>query len=887
MSIKLHLIVAMVFEIGHYVYYNIIYNKRQLLERRNKGERMVKRELKGLLLNPVMILVVVVIVLIPSIYTIPFLSSMWDPYGRMSELPVAVVNEDVPVMYQNKMLTVGDDLVDNLKDNDSLDFHFVDAKTAEEGLQDTTYYMTITIPVDFSANASTVMDQEPKPMRLQYKTNPGTNYIASKLCTTAVEKIRTSVSEEVSKTYTEAVFDGFDEIASGMDDAADGAGQMLSGEKELIAGNRKIGDGLGTLATGGDALYNGAKKLEKGVSAYTAGVESVDGGIDKMGKGVITFKQQTSAGTAKLTKGSSDLKTGVQSYTSGVASIKAGAGKLMANSDTLNTGMASLSAAAAKVKQGSGTLYGGLQALQKETAATYKTASEEKAPALKKSMEEFSKTLNSLNSMVQNYQPAALPDTSSQLTAAKTALNQLKGTEMTEQQQELVTQLEHEIGELESNLSGAATGGQSLTQIKQLSAGLAQSYPKMETNINSGVNQLIGGYDTISQNLTLKIIPGANNLDTGIGQMQSEIDEKLVPGVNSYTSGVAGISSGLTTLNETSSQLNSGAGNLETGIRTFSTGISSGTQTLQKGISKLEEGTEQLTGNSEKLNTGSAALSSGAQQIQSGARQLEQGSGDLGSGLEALQSGTAELKDGIQDGAEEVKENKADDASLEMMSSPVNLDGVEEHPVPDNGHAMAAYMMSVALWVGALAFCLMYPLTKYRGTLHSGFNWWLSKAVVLYPIAIGMALSMLLLLHKFCGFNPADWKNTIMLACLAALAFMSLMYFFNALMGRVGSFIMLVFMIIQLAGSAGTYPIELSGDFVADINPFLPFSYTVTGFRSTISGCETNLMPCCVMLLLILMIFTGLSIWLFMARSRKIKAGKHTFHDFIDSRGLG
>ena len=51
-------------------------------------------------------------------------------------------------------------------------------------------------------------------------------------------------------------------------------------------------------------------------------------------------------------------------------------------------------------------------------------------------------------------------------------------------------------------------------------------------------------------------------------------------------------------------------------------------------------------------------------------------------------------------------------------------------------------------------------------------------------------------------------------ACVASVAFMSIMYFFTDLFGKAGSFLMLIFMVVQLAGSAGTYPLEVSGSFV-------------------------------------------------------------------------
>ena len=80
-----------------------------------------------------MIVVMIAIILIPTIYTAIFVGAMWDPYGRVEHLPVAVVNKDVPVTYKDKELSVGEDLVKNLKENNSLDFNFVDADTAAAG----------------------------------------------------------------------------------------------------------------------------------------------------------------------------------------------------------------------------------------------------------------------------------------------------------------------------------------------------------------------------------------------------------------------------------------------------------------------------------------------------------------------------------------------------------------------------------------------------------------------------------------------------------------------------------------------------------------------------------------------------------------------------------
>ena len=94
------------------------------------------------------------------------------PYGNTGEIPVAVVNEDKEVTYNDSSLAVGEELVKNLEDNDSMNFHFVNAEDANKGLEKGDYYMVITIPENFSKNATTLLDDQPQKMILNYTTNP-------------------------------------------------------------------------------------------------------------------------------------------------------------------------------------------------------------------------------------------------------------------------------------------------------------------------------------------------------------------------------------------------------------------------------------------------------------------------------------------------------------------------------------------------------------------------------------------------------------------------------------------------------------------------------------------------------------------------------------------
>ena len=240
---------------------------------------MIKQEWKNILKNHWIQIVLVALILIPSIYTVVFLGSMWDPYGNSGDLPVAVVNKDKAVEYNDKKLDVGDQLVKKLKDNDSLDFHFVNSKEANKGLKNGDYYMVITIPSNFSKNATTLLDKNPKKMVLNYTTNPGTNYVASKMDDSAIAKIKAEVSASVTKTYAETIFTSIGTMSDGFAEASDGTQQLSDGMTQLEDGNKTISDNLKVLASSSLTFKDGTNTLTKGLKDYTNGVVTVNNGI--------------------------------------------------------------------------------------------------------------------------------------------------------------------------------------------------------------------------------------------------------------------------------------------------------------------------------------------------------------------------------------------------------------------------------------------------------------------------------------------------------------------------------------------------------------------------------------------------------------------------------
>lgn len=904
---------------------------------------MVKQEWKSLWRNKILMIVLVFIIAIPAIYTTLFLGSMWDPYGKLDELPVAVVNLDEPVEYEGENLNVGQKLVDKLKEDGSLCFNFTDADQAERGLKNGTYYMVITVPKNFSENATTLMDTVPKKMELDYKTNPGTNYIAMKMSETALEKIKTSVAQEVTKTYAETIFDKISEAGDGMKDAADGAGEIYDGTEKLSDGNKTISDNLKTLSEGTLTFKDGTSELKVGLSSYLDGVNQLSDGSTTLANGATSLltgalklndganslsdgTKTLTSGTATLESGAKTLESGLKTYTDGVKQANDGAATLNANSSALTAGAQQLTAGNEQLSSGSAQILGGLN----QMSSTVKSGlpSEDKITELSGGLDTYSAAIGKMNDDLQNTSLPTEEDLAN-LNAVKTDLTNsltnagdnakslyvLAAQLQASGDLQTAAQVKEIADSLAANVTTAANDATaigavfeqvtpSLSKVTELKSGVAQLNENKELVLGgakTAVSGMYSGLANVSYALDTQIIPGMSTLDGGISQV-SDGAKSLSSGLTSYTSGVAQVGSGLTQLNDNSAQLNSGASRLSSGASQLSSGAKSldsgadelksgtnqladGTKTLDDGTKTLTSGFATLTANNSKLTSGANQLADGAVTLNDGAGQLYDGSITLGNGLSDLKDGANTLKTGLEDGQKTIDENKGDDAVYEMISSPVKSNETKISNVENNGHAMAAYMMCVGLWVLCIAFCIMYPLTEHHGTIKSGFSWWLSKAGIAYLVALVAAYAMIGSLQLFLHFEPTELLNTFLVAGITAIAFMSILYFFNVWLGKVGSFLMLIFMVVQLAGSAGTYPIEISGDFVATIHKWLPFSYAVDAFRGTISG-NGNILEVTIVLLSIAIIFTLLTIMMFNIRAKMIKNNKKGLYDFIEKCGL-
>lgn len=812
---------------------------------------MIKQEWKNILKNHWIQIVLVALILIPSIYTVVFLGSMWDPYGNSGDLPVAVVNKDKAVEYNDKKLDVGDQLVKKLKDNDSLDFHFVNSKEANKGLKKGDYYMVITIPSNFSKNATTLLDKNPKKMVLNYTTNPGTNYVASKMDDSAIAKIKAEVSASVTKTYAETIFTSIGTMSDGFAEASDGTQQLSDGMTQLEDGNKTISDNLKVLASSSLTFKDGTNTLTKGLKDYTNGVVTVNNGIYQLKTGVGTLGSATptlASGVSDLNTGAQALNKGVSDYTAGVSQALVGVNQLVENNTALNAGVKALGEGAEKLVAGNQQVVDGVKKLQENLETSKKTmaSSQDSLTQLsdgKTSLDNYATLIKTLNASGD----AQKQGIASKLLTSGMSRAEIDAYDLTNYFP--VDKYKDGVASYMDSVATYTTGAS--TAINTLSSSTKSSLNDLDVALNGGTltdgtkvpTGLVSGTQTVQAGLNevnAKVNGGKYvtvDNDGNIKQVTVDSKDALVAGVQAYTAGVDSLQKGLTQIADNNTALTSGATALADGTSKLNSNVpelTKGITALTSGVDQLATGTSTLVSNNATLMNGANQLSDGAGQISDGASKLATGSDTLGDGIKSAADGVTTLNDALKSGAEESKIDSTD-KTTDMVATPVETSHKEISKVENNGHAMAPYMMSVGLYVTCLAFALMYPIRHGIKKAENAWKYWASKATVMYTVSTLAAIVMVTALRLINGFEPVNLGLTYLLAILVSAAFMSLVMLLSLTTGFIGDFLLLVFMIVNLGGSAGTYPLDTGPAIYKVIHKFVPYTYSVDGFRKTIS----------------------------------------------------
>jgi len=252
----------------------------------------------------------VALLVLPLLYGALYLWSFWDPYGRLDRIPVALVNDDKGASADGRRVSAGDDLTEALRKSDTFEWHEVSAAQARAGVEDGTYYLSLTMPADFSERIASSAGDSPETGALQVRTNDANNYIVGQISRTVFNEVRSAASTKASRSFLDRIFISFSDIHGATVRAADGADQLKGGIRKAKKGSQDLADGLQEAQDGSGRLAKGVARLDKGAGDLADGSRQVADGtqalankvnaIDRKAGPFLKDNEKTIGDTARL-----------------------------------------------------------------------------------------------------------------------------------------------------------------------------------------------------------------------------------------------------------------------------------------------------------------------------------------------------------------------------------------------------------------------------------------------------------------------------------------------------------------------------------------------------------------------------------------------------------
>ncbi|MBO3142721.1 YhgE/Pip domain-containing protein [Dermatophilus congolensis] len=800
-------------------------------------------------------LVVIALLLIPSLYAGLLTYSNIDATNRLDNVPAAIVNKDEPATVtdangKKQVVPLGRVVSGKLTGSDAtnnLKWKLTDENDANDGLANGRYYAVLTIPKDFSTQATSSSDpKKATNARLELNTNDATSYLAGNIAGTVATRITDSTGDELTKKYLDRVFLGFNGISEQMGKAADGAKKLQDGSQQLVngvtsahKGSGTLDSGMGQLVTGSQNLASGNKQLADGAGKLSDGAGKLSDGAGKLATGLNTAKEKT----AQLPEQSKQLADGSKKLADGIGAVDTGAKKLAEGTNSLAKATTALPEQVGQLAQG--------------------------ATAFADGSKKLADGATRLGAGAQT------------VATGGTAL--AKGTTLLAGgASRLKTGVDRYTGGVDQLASQCAASGASEAFCAQLNAVSDQS-----GSIRSGAGRLAVGAAPLALGAE-RLQAGATRLADGAAKYNQSVQQaapaaaRLADGLKKFATSVPALATGVQRLQDGANKLAQGTGPLHAGADKLAGGLgqlAASTPALTKGIADaangataLSTGATNLRGGADKLSTGATSAAAGATKLAEGNAKAAQGVHDLHTGLGKLDDGAGKLLHGSTDlakglatGAKKVPTYDSDERNKlsAVVAKPVDGENVRLNRVANYGAGLAPYFSALGLWVGGMGlFFMLRPLPK-RAMASTASPWRVALAGFAPAAVIGVGQSVLLfaVMHWALGITISNPGLFIGFAALASCAFMAINQALVAGLGPAGRFIGLLLVVVQLSSAGATYPIETAPGFFQFMHPLLPITYTVQAFRSLIAGGTLHLAPAALVMLLWLIAALGLTVF--------------------------
>lgn len=359
---------------------------------------IIHNDFKSAFSNPIVTIVLIGIIILPSLYALLNIQACWDPYGNTGEVEFAIANLDKGASFEGTNLSVGNELVKDLKNNDKFKWTFVTEEELREGVYKGDYYAGIIIPKNLSKNILSITGDNPQQAKLEYIVNMKQNPVAAKLTDSGSNAVYNALNAKIVEYINLAAYGKLGELqeglSSGASQLADGGSQLASGAQKVSSGADKVSSGADQVKDGSTKVKDGASQVEKGTKDVNKGANSVKEGSSKVKDGASQVEQGAEEldssidsslipegpvkeyveGNSKLANGTSQVASGSSKLADGSVSLAEGSSKLANGSRDVASGASKLADGSATLAEGSLSLAAGSQLLSNAATQALFTA---------------------------------------------------------------------------------------------------------------------------------------------------------------------------------------------------------------------------------------------------------------------------------------------------------------------------------------------------------------------------------------------------------------------------------------------------------------------------------------------------------------------------------
>jgi putative membrane protein len=838
--------------------------------------------------NKLTFVLMIALMFIPSLYAWFNIAALWDPYSNTGDIKIAVYSDDQTATVMDEEVNIGDTILENLKDNDSLGWQFVDSKEElDKGVRSGKYYAGIYLPKTFSENLLSFVKGDIKNPEIEYSVNQKINAIAPKISDKGAGTIKDTISDEFVATVSKTLMEVLNEVGFNLDSNLPSIKKITSKiltvndhlddidgyTKEVLELNKKMPEFKDKLKTANEFVgmipevnqmtgkvlelnkkmpeieqYGGlvyqvqgkipeiqdaGRQINKIDNDFGDVVQMMDDAIveAKKGLGIIQDAQKVLPEVNELTKTVNGmipgLKESIKEIQDALPTIAKGVDESINIIKTVTLETQKITAALVK------------EIDDHELSEAQKEAIHAKLVSLSQKLEAQSDMIQGVIELLQNLQSIT---GSNQLDGAISQLQQVKNA---------VDQMQYDVNNILNNWGAISN---STAELKNALNRINEEANTIFNLVNSiDINAIQNNVDALLKDVQ-KALTEAGNITGSIvdDNLIGRVDELMTSTSKTINQAIAFLESYQKELPAIHKDIHAANELLNGNMNLIINGINGGADFFTNDFPLLKNKMNQAANFIQKDLPGvEADIQNTMKMVNEKAPEFEKA---MTAAVDLINNDWPNIKNGIVKASDLIKKGEEDldleelvkylknDANKEsdFISNPVKLKQTDVYPVPNYGSASTPFYTALCLWVGAVLFSSIastkFHLNSKQQKKYTKRQQFLARMMTYLTVGFFQALIVVLGNQWLLGSYTKNPIWNIIFALIIDLAFMMMVYVLVALFDNLGKGIAIIILVLSISAGGGNFPIEMSGPFFRAIHPYIPFTHAVNLLRESVGG---------------------------------------------------